>query len=80
MYGELQWNNIPDQHRLNKYIIQLHYEFGIPLISTADSHYPNPDAWKDRELYRKLGWLGKGSLPDWATSELPEGVEEIVHR
>jgi len=76
-YGELQWNNIPDQHRLNKYIIQLHYEFGIPLISTADSHYPNPDAWKDRELYRKLGWLGKGGLPEWATSELPEGVEEI---
>jgi len=76
-YGELQWNNIPDQHRLNKYIIQLHYEFGIPLISTADSHYPNPNAWKDRELYRKLGWLGKGALPDWATTELPEGIEEI---
>ena len=76
-YGELQWNNIPDQHKLNKYIIQLHYEFGIPLISTADSHYPNPTAWKDRELYKKLGWLGKGSLPSWATSELPEGVEEI---
>ena len=75
-YGELQWNNIPDQHRLNKYIIQLHYEFGIPLISTADSHYPNPTAWKDRELYRKLGWLGK-SAPSWATSELPAGVEEI---
>jgi DNA polymerase-3 subunit alpha len=76
-YGELQWNNIPDQHKLNKYIIQLHHEFGIPLISTADSHYPNPNSWKDRELYRKLGWLGKGSLPDWAKTELPEGVEEI---
>ena len=76
-YGELQWNNIPEQHRLNKYIIQMHYEFGIPLISTADSHYPSPTAWKDRELYKRLGWLGKGNLPEWMTSELPAGVENI---
>jgi len=77
-YGELQWNNIPQQHELNQYIIEMHKEFDIPLISTADSHYPNPDAWKDRELYKRLGWLGRG-LPDWAEggAELPAGVEEI---
>jgi len=75
-YGELQWNNIPEQHQLNKYIIQMHEEFGIPLISTSDSHYPNPDAWKDRELYKKLGWLGK-SKPSYESNELPDGVEEI---
>ena len=76
-YGELQWNNIPEQHELNQYIINMHEEFGIPLISTADSHYPNPNAWKDRELYKRLGWLGK-SKPDWAeNTELPIGVEEI---
>ena len=75
-YGELQWNNIPEQHELNKYIIQMHEEFGISLISTSDSHYPNPDAWKDRELYKRLGWLGK-SKPAYETNELPEGVEEI---
>ena len=48
------------------------------LITTADSHYPNPTAWKDRELYKRLGWLGKGK-PSWAEeeSQLPEGVEEI---
>ena len=76
-YGELQWNNVPDQHRLNKYIIQLHYEFGLPLISSADSHYPSQAAWKDRELYKRLGWLGKGKLPVWLNSELPVDVEEI---
>mgnify|MGYP003150210568 CR=1 FL=1 len=76
-YGELQWNNIPEQHELNKYIIQMHEEFGIDLISTADSHYPNPDAWKDRELYKRLGWLGMSKKPEWLTSELPDGVEEI---
>ncbi len=76
-YGELQWNNIPEQHELNKYIIQISKEYGVELISTADSHYPNPDAWRDRELYKRLGWLGKGGMPDWMTSELPDGVEEI---
>lgn len=77
-YGELQWNNVPEQHALNKYIIKMHEEFGIGLVSTCDSHYPNPDAWKDRELYKRLGWLGKGK-PEWAegNSELPAGVDEI---
>jgi len=76
-YGELQWNNVPEQHDLNEFIIQIHKEFDIPLISTADSHYPNRNAWKDRELYKRLGWLGKGK-PDWADgTELPLSVEEI---
>ena len=76
-YGEIQWNNIPEQHELNKYIIQVCREFDVKLISTADSHYPNPDAWKDRELYKRIGWLGKGGLPEYMSSELPSGVEEI---
>ena len=63
-YGELQWNNVPEQHDLNQYIIQMHQEFGIDLISTADSHYYNADVWKDRALYKRLGWLGKGK-PDY---------------
>ena len=75
-YGELQWNNVPEQHELNRYIIQMHQEFGIDLISTADSHYYNADVWKDRELYKRLGWLGKGR-PDYLSDELPVSVEEI---
>jgi len=77
-YGELQWNNIPEQHELNQYIIEVCQEFDVTLISTADSHYPNREAWKDRELYKRLGWLGKGT-PAWAedNTELPAGVEEI---
>ncbi len=74
-HGELQWNNVPEQHDLNTYIIQMHREFGVPLISTADSHYPNRDAWKDRELYRRLGWLGK--KPEWMSDGLPIDVDEI---
>jgi DNA polymerase-3 subunit alpha len=77
-YGELQWNNILEQHELNQYIIEVCKEFDVTLISTADSHYPNREAWKDRELYKRLGWLGKGT-PAWAedNTELPPGVEEI---
>lgn len=75
-YGELQWNNVPEQHELNQYIIQMHQEFGIELISTADSHYYNADVWKDRELYKRLGWLGKGR-PDYLSEELPLSVEEV---
>ena len=76
-YGELQWNNIKEQHELNQLIIQVAEEFDMKLISTADSHYPNRTAWKDRELYKRLGWLGKGT-PSWGEGgELPAGVEEI---
>ena len=75
-YGELQWNNVPEQHIINKFIIQMHKEFGIKLISTADSHYPSKDAWKDRELYKRLGWLGKAA-PSYQSTELPIDVDEI---
>ena len=76
-YGELQWNNVPEQHRLNSYVVRMHEEFGINLISTADSHYPNPDAWKDRELYKRLGFLNRPNKPEWMTSELPIDVDEM---
>ena len=73
-YGELQWSSIPEQHQLNQYIIKVAEEFGVELISTADSHYPSPDAWKDRILYKRLGWLGKGGEID---TDLPNNVEEV---
>ena len=77
-YAELQWNNIPEQHHLNQLVVQVANEQNVKLISTADSHYPNPDAWKDRELYNRLGWLGKGR-PSWAEedSDLPVDVDEV---
>ena len=75
-YGELQWNNVPEQHTLNQYIVQMHHEFGVPLLSTADSHYPNSDVWKDRELYKRLAWLGR-STPEWMNMELPLDVADV---
>ena len=74
-YGELQWNNIPEQHLLNQAIIKVASTLNIKLVSTCDSHYPRPDAWKDREVYKRLGWLGK--MPAWMDDNIPESVEEI---
>jgi DNA polymerase-3 subunit alpha len=73
-YGELQWNAIPEQHELNQYIIQVCKEYDIPLISTADSHYPTRDSWKDRELYKRLGWLNKTGKGEF---KLPQSLEEM---
>lgn len=64
---ELQFNKLEKQHTVNKYLIDLHKKTGIPLISTCDSHYPDPSKWQARELYKKLGWMGakldQGALP-----------------
>ena len=77
-YGELQWNGIQEQHELNKYVIKMHEEFGIPLVSTCDSHYPNPTAWQDRELYKRIGWLGKGA-PEWLDNNIPDHIDEMEY-
>ena len=77
-YGELQWNSIPEQHEINKHIIRAAEKTNIKLVSTADSHYPRPELFKDRELYKQLGWLGK-SKPDYAESTLPESREELKY-
>ena len=74
-YGEMQWNNIPEQHLLNKAIIKVSENLGFKLISTCDSHYPRPDAWREREVYKRLGWVGKA--PAWMDERIPESVEEI---
>ena len=84
-YGELQWIKSKDQHNLNHYVLQMKEEFGIQVISTADSHYPTPTSWKDRELYKRLGILPlitkykdkPDELPDWLSPELPEQLEEV---
>lgn len=57
-YLELQFNKLEKQHTINRYLIDLSKKTGVPLISTCDSHYPEPSKWQARELYKKLGWMG----------------------
>ena len=77
-YGELQWNAIPEQHEINKYVVKVCQEFGVELISTADSHYPRPDLWKDREMYKRLGWLSFLKGRDEG-NKLPESREDLKY-
>jgi DNA polymerase-3 subunit alpha len=78
-YGELQWANYAEQHIVNQFIIDLSKQYGFNLISTCDSHYPSPDKWKDREIYKLLGWLGK-KKEDISASSIPSNLEEMEYQ
>jgi len=56
---EMQFNSLPAQHLTNAALIKLAEKTSIPLVATADSHYPAPELWQARELYRRLGWKRK---------------------
>ncbi len=56
---EIQFNKLPKQHVVNKYLIDLSRKSGVKLLATCDSHYPDPSKWQARELYKKLGWMGQ---------------------
>lgn len=71
---EIQFNKLAAQHLSNKVLMAYAKQRGIPLIATADSHYPRPDLWKDRELYKKLGWL---NYKDYDPSQLPQGIDDL---
>jgi DNA polymerase-3 subunit alpha len=73
---ELQFNKLPAQHLVNRAIIALAEKEGAKdnLVVTCDSHYANPDHWRERELYKKLGWLNyKQFDPDL----LPKSKDEL---
>jgi len=53
---ELQFNKLPQQALVNRHLIEYSKRTGYNLIATADSHYPSPDMWRDREIYRLLGY------------------------
>lgn len=73
---ELQFNKLPAQHLTNRAIIEFAKQNGIEdkLIVTCDSHYSQPDHWKEREIYKQLGFLGKKE-PD--PSLLPNSKEDL---
>jgi len=78
-YGELQWANYTEQNIINQHIIELSKVYGFQLIITCDSHFPSPDMWKDREIYKMIGWMGKkddGNKID----ALPSTLEEMEYQ
>ena len=78
-YGELQWANYKEQHIVNQFIIQLSKQYGFQLVSTCDAHFPSPDMWKDREIYKMLGWMGK-KKDELTIDALPSQLEEMEYQ
>jgi DNA polymerase-3 subunit alpha len=51
---ELQFHAIDAQDFTNRVLLETAKKTGIPLIATADSHFPGPELWESREMYRML--------------------------
>lgn len=42
-YLEIQPNSLPEQEKVNRAMVRLAKEYGVPLLATVDSHYPVKD-------------------------------------
>jgi len=73
---ELQFNQLSAQHLVNRALIEFANRNSLQerLIVTCDSHYSSPDHWKERELYKKLGWL---NFKDIGPDSLPKAKEDL---
>jgi DNA polymerase-3 subunit alpha len=76
---EMQWNGIEEQHIYNQMLIKLSKQLSIPMVSTNDCHYPSPDKWKDRELYKSLSRLSKGGNSD-SFLALPDSLDDMSYQ
>lgn len=75
-YLELQFNKLPAQNLVNRAILEFAKRSGLnkKLIVTCDAHYYNPDVWRERELYKKLGFM---NYKDYTPDSLPKSKDEI---
>ena len=73
---ELQFNRLPAQNLVNRAIIEFCRRNGKTkqLVVTGDAHYFDPDKWKDRELYKKLGWMNYTEIN---ADSLPKSKEQL---
>ncbi|HNC56965.1 MAG TPA: PHP domain-containing protein [Leptospiraceae bacterium] len=78
-YLEIQFNKLPYQHILNYHLIELSKSSGIKLVATADCHYPNPDHWKERIIYKTLARMTMNKLKEIDASIIPQTIEELEH-
>lgn len=73
---ELQFNRLPAQNLVNRAIIEFARRNGVTnqLIVTGDAHYFNPEVWKERELYKRLGFMNYQAYnPD----SLPQSKDDL---
>jgi DNA polymerase III alpha subunit len=75
-YIELQFNRLPAQNLVNRAMLEFAKRNGVQsqLIVTCDSHYARPELWKERELYKKLGFM---NYQDYSPDSLPKSRDEL---
>lgn len=73
-YLEVQYHNTESQRELNKRIIRIHRESGIPLIMGCDSHYIYPKQAQDRTDYLVSKGLAYPQEEGWYL-DYPDGDE-----
>jgi DNA polymerase III alpha subunit len=73
---ELQFNRLPAQNLVNRAIIEFAQRNGKTgqLVCTGDAHYFSPDFWKERELYKKLGWMNYTEIN---ADSLPKSKDDL---
>lgn len=76
VYLELQFNRLSAQHLVNRALIEFAGRNGLEdrLVVTCDSHYSRPERWREREIYKKLGWLNYNS---YDPSALPQSRADL---
>ena len=75
-YLELQFNKLPAQNLVNRSIIEFASRNGLndKLVVTCDAHYARPELWKDRELYKRLGFM---NYAEYSPDSLPKSKEDL---
>lgn len=61
---ELQFNKLPHQQTVNKHLIEFSKRSGYKLIVTADAHFADAAKFRDREIYKMLGYQMKKHAVD----------------
>ena len=61
---------------VNYHLIELSKRTGLKLVVTVDSHYSNPNHWREREIYKAMAWSSKtkGTIDP---ETLPKTVDEL---
>ena len=73
---ELQFNRLPAQNLVNRAILEFARRTGTTkqLVVTCDSHYHRPELWKERELYKKLGFM---NYTTYSPDSLPKSKDDL---
>ena len=73
---ELQFNRLPAQNLVNRAIIEFARRNGLTkqLVVTGDAHYSDPELWKERELYKKLGFM---NYQAYSPESLPKSKDDL---